>query len=272
MAMPQAKNFDGGLHGRSSSVAHGESHPLDANEPASHPARTSSRYARSSPVERVLDDFMQALLRGDRPAGHRMLREQAEAGVTAEQLLEDLVWPACSTLDGWSRRDQISAVHLHCATLLLRQLSHALGEALPHRPSRGRTILVTSGPKPLEELAAEVFVDLAEADGFDVVFLGGGVESDDAFEEIGKRLPDFVISYAAAGTDAARLRRLLHALETQRPVPGLRVGVGGGVFSRAPGLADELGIDLQGDSPFDLLAALRTVAGAARRPGSARAA
>jgi hypothetical protein len=55
----------------------------------------------------------------------------------------------------------------------------------------------------------------------------------------------------------------------QDPVPGLRIGVGGGVFERVPGLADEIGAHFAADSPFDMLAALQQAA--ERAPGAARA-
>jgi methanogenic corrinoid protein MtbC1 len=210
---------------------------------------------------------------GDRSACRDQVRESLADGNDTIETLERLVWPACTIIDGWSRRDQIDAVHQHCATMLLLQIVQRLEPMLARRPSRCRLVMVSSGQKPLEELAAEVFAGLAEADGFDVLFLGGGVESDDLFAAIGRRTPDFVVSYAAAGQDAPRLRRLLNALKEQDPVPGLRIGVGGGVFTRAPGLAEELGVDFSADTPFDLLEALRRVAEATpSKPNRARAA
>jgi methanogenic corrinoid protein MtbC1 len=233
--MPQATDFDGGLD-RPNGTPRGESQ--------------STRDAR-------LHRLLVLLMQGDRVGCRDFLRERLNDGRSPLDILEEDLWPACSLIDGLSRRDRIGAVHAHCATLLLGHLVQRVEMGLARRQPRFRSVLVTSGQKPLEELAAEIFAGLAEADGFDIVFLGGGVESDDMFGEIGSRSPDFVVSYAAAGQDAARLRRLLGSLRDQKPVPGLRIGVGGGVFSRAPGLGEELGVDFEGDSPFDLLEALR---------------
>ena len=286
--MPQAKDFDGGLDRPIGSSRGGtesarpESFDNDAH--ASNDARRGlpccersakpcSRCQERTKPQRELERFITLLMQGDRVGCRDFVREQLADGRTALEVLEQLVWPACSIIDGWSRRDRIGAVHQHCATVLLSQLVQRLEAGIPRKPSRCRQVLVASGPKPLEEVAAEIFAGLAEADGFEVVFLGGGVESDDMFEEIGARAPSFVVSYAASGPDAARMRRLLTALREQKPVPGLRIGAGGGVFSRAPGLAEELGVDFTGDSPFDLLEALRREASAApARSKGARAA
>jgi methanogenic corrinoid protein MtbC1 len=262
--MPQANDFDGG-HIRPTGT--------ERTGPESRRSNGDARNCDFAEPHRDLERFVDRLMRGDRIGCRDFVREWLNDGRTASEVLERLLWPACSVLDGWSRRDQISAVHLHCATVLLSQLVQRIEAALPRRASRCRQVMVASGQSPLEELAAEMFAGIAEADGFDVVFLGGGVESDDLFAEIGRRRPGFVISYAGAGSDAARLRRLLKSLHEQKPVPGIRVGAGGGVFRRAPGLAEELGVDFSGDSPFDLLEALRREAEAFQgRSRGARAA
>ncbi len=234
--MPQA--FDG-PHGHSSS-------------------NSRSRHAsqKSAPS---LARFTERLIAGDRIGCRDILREYITHGNDALQALTELAWPACAAIDELSRRDQIASVHEHAGLLLLTQLVQRLECGLTKMPSRCREVLVTSGRAASEELAGEIFAGVAEADGFDVLFLGGGVESDDLYAELGRRSPDFVVSFAGAGADAPRLRRLLDAVRRQDPVPGLRIGVGGGVFGRVPGLADEIGAHFSADSPFEMLDALRRI-------------
>jgi methanogenic corrinoid protein MtbC1 len=230
MAMPQA------FHGNSGHYPHG---------------------SRASNIESDLERFLGLLMEGDRVGCRDLLREFIAAGHDAHAAMERLAWPACDAVYKLSREDQISSVHEHAALTLLTQLVQRLECGLAKRPARCKTIIVTSGRSQAEELAAEIFAGIAEADGFDVVFLGGGVESDDLFAEAGRRRPAFVVSFACAGADAPRLRRFIDANRRQTPVPGLRVGVGGGVFERVPGLAEEIGADLIADSPFDMLEAVR---------------
>ncbi len=212
-----------------------------------------------------LEQFIKLLVAGDRVGCRDFLREYIAEGYDSQQAFETLVWPACATIDQLSRKDQILPIHEHAAMMLLAQLVQRLECGLVKHPARCRQVIVTSGRSPSEELAAEIFAGLAEADGFDVVFLGGGVESDDLFAEVGRRLPEFVVSFAAAGSDAPRLRRLIDAVRRQDPVPGLQIGVGGGVFERVPGLAEEIGAHFSGDTPFDMLEALRRAATTAGR-------
>ncbi len=229
---------------------------------------------KSASAERWFERFFDRLTAGDRVACRDILREYLESGHETLHALRNLIWPSCALIETLSRRDQISAVHEHCATVLLTQLVQRLECALPKSPARCRCVVVTSGRAPVEELAAEIFAGLAEADGFDVVFLGGGVESDDLFAEVGARQPSFVVSFAGCGSDAPRLRRFIDATRAQTPVIGLRIGVGGGVFTRAPGLAEEIRADFTADTPFEMLQSLRAAvnAPAARVVGRNRAA
>lgn len=212
-----------------------------------------------------LERFVRALIDGDRAACRNIVARELASGRSARELLEDLAWPACTLLDGLLRRDAIGGVAAHTATLLLGQMVERIGARLERVRRQGparsavaapRRVLVFSGPAPLEELAANLFVLIAESEGFVPHFLGGGVESDELFAEIGRQRPAAVVGYAVAAADGPRIRRLLRGIAEQDPVRGLRVGGGGGLFNRVPGLAEELGLHFGGESPFDLLDAL----------------
>jgi methanogenic corrinoid protein MtbC1 len=208
----------------------------------------------------TLEQFTERLIHADRVGCRDLLRDFLSEGHDARDALERFIWPACAAIDRLSRQDQIAPVHEHGAIVLLAQLVQRLECGLSKHPARCREVVVTSGRAPIEELAAEIFAGIAEADGFDVVFFGGGVESDDLFAEVTRRRPACVVSFAAAGPDAPRLRRLIDAVRRQDPVPGLRIGVGGGVFERVPGLAEEIGADFFADNPFAMLDELRRAA------------
>ena len=221
---------------------------------------------RAPRLSNDLEQFVDRLIHGDRVGCRDLLREYVAAGHDAQDALEHLAWPACALIDQLSRKDQIAPIHEHAAVILLAQLVQRLECGLAKHPARCRLVIVTSGRAPSEELAAEIFAGIAEADGFDVLHLGGGVESDALFAEIGRRHPEFVVSFAAAGPDAPRLRRLIDAVRRQGPVPGLQIGVGGGIFERVPGLGDEIGAHFEGDSPFDMLVSLQRASQGLRTP------
>jgi hypothetical protein len=215
----------------------------------------------SSRTSRELERFVRLLIQGDRVGCRDLLREYLDGRTEQERdatsALRDLAWPACAALDALARRDQIGTAEEHSATVLLAQLVQRIECGLAKRSARCKLVVVATGPRSTEELAGEIFSGLAEADGFDILFLGGGVESDELFAQIAARRPAYFVSFAASGPDAPRLRRLITAVHTQDPVPGLRLGVGAGVFERAQGLGEEIGADFEANSPFDMLSELQ---------------
>jgi hypothetical protein len=219
----------------------------------------------SRELQAPLERFARALIDGDRAGCRDIVARELASGRLPRDLLESLAWPACTLLEGLSRRDAIGSVAGHAATLLLGQMTERIGSRLErarrlvgHSSAHAEAlrVLVFSGPAPLEELAANIFVLLAESQGFVPHFLGGGVESDELFAAIGRERPAAVVGYAVAAADGPRIRRLLRMLAEHEPVRGLRVGGGGGLFNRVPGLAEELGLHFGGESPFDLVEAL----------------
>ena len=61
---------------------------------------------------------------------------------------------------------------------------------------------------------------------------------------------------ASSASDAPGIREIIDTIRTIDSRPALQVVVGGGVFRRAPGLAEEIGADLWADDPADLRIAL----------------
>ena len=118
---------------------------------------------------------------------------------------------------------------------------------------RRQRISMFCGPSETEELAGQLVADLLEADGYEVTFAGGGVANDEIREELTQREPDILLLFASSAKDAPFIRELIDGVRENGGYPDLQIVVGGGIFNRAPGLAEEIGADLHAASPRDLL-------------------
>jgi hypothetical protein len=59
--------------------------------------------------------------------------------------------------------------------------------------------------------------------------------------------------FAAGASDAPRIRQLIDTIHAIRATPGMPIICGGGVFNRAPGLAEEIGADGVATDPVSLV-------------------
>ena len=82
---------------------------------------------------------------------------------------------------------------------------------------------------------------------------GGGVANDEILAEVGQSVPDVLLMFASSNRDAPNIRVLIDTIRDVAACPNMQIVVGGGIFNRAPGLAEEIGADMAASSPSDLL-------------------
>lgn len=200
--------------------------------------------------------FFNALVSGDRRTARQVIDELLNAETSAEQILAELFWPTLEQIQGLHRNDQISDLAHHYATRLLRSLVDQMQLRLQTSELRGRTVLLVCGPDEPEELAAQMAADLLEAKGFSVYFAGGGVANDEIISQIGELKADVLCIFAALPRTVPFARLLIDHLHDVGVCPKLQIAVGGGVFNRAEGLAEEIGADVWARTPQELVQVL----------------
>jgi len=198
--------------------------------------------------------LLESLIHGDRPDARRVIESAANGGLSPAEIISDLYWPTYETVEKLFRNDQLSTLGYHTATRLLRVLTDqtAAGLEVPAAPNQ-RTVLAVCGPNDADELGAQMAVDLLEANGFRMTFTGGGIPMDEVLGHIHQNRPDAVLMFASAPGDLPEIRRLIDTVREIGACDGMQLVVGGGVFNRAEGLAEEIGADLWAEDPLELV-------------------
>ncbi len=200
--------------------------------------------------------FFTSLISGHRTATRQIVHELMESDCPAEKILARLFWPTLEHLQKLYRADQLAELAHNYATRLMRELIHQLQPCLEQSPRRNKNLLLVCGSEESEELAGQMACDLLEADGYNVYFAGGGVANDEIVNEIGQMDTDILVIFGAVPGTVPPTRLLIDRLHAIGVCPKLQIVVGGGVFNRADGLAEEIGADLWAKDPTDLIKAL----------------
>jgi MerR family transcriptional regulator, light-induced transcriptional regulator len=193
--------------------------------------------------EDVLVRYLQALLQGDRKTCRSVVEETLQTGIPANSVYLYLIWPVMSEIERLMRMDRITVVQEHLATRINRTIVDQLQNKLPRRPARHKKAAVCCAREELQELGAQMIVDLFESDGWQVRFLGGGLGNDDIFAFINEYAPDVLLVYGTTPKQAPDVRRLIDRVKTVNAWPDMRIIVSGGLFNRAEGLWEEIGAD-----------------------------
>lgn len=233
--------------------------------------------------EVLIERFFTALISGNRTAARGVVDELLQADVPADKIMSRLFWPTLEQIQSLYRHDQMSDLAHHYATRLLRSLADQMQLRLEQKERRNKKVLLVCGPEESEEIGAQMTADFLEADGYDVHFVGGGVANDEIVSQLGEINADVLVVFGVTPSTVPFTRLLIDRLHDIGVCPKIQIAVGGGVFNRADGLAEEIGADVWAKEPEEMVTALaakpdqrmasdqRTV-GRKRRSGSAKSA
>jgi methanogenic corrinoid protein MtbC1 len=178
-------------------------------------------------TELLIERLFQALISGDRLGARSITNEPLEEGVKAEEVVTQVLWPCYDLIDRLHRSDQITRLAHHLGTRLLRSMVDQLSLQYEQKPDRGRSIFAFSGPTDADELAGQM-------------------------AQVGEMQPDILLIFASAPSDLPQIRQLIDTIREIGSCTDVQIVVGGGVFNRADGLAEEIGADLWADDPLQL--------------------
>lgn len=230
-------------------------HPVVAGGTAA--GRTHHRGTPTMSYELLTERLFEVLINGDRAGARRLLEEMRGARLQSGTVLSDIYWPTYEMVERLHRNDQLTALSYRLATRLLRVMVDQTAATLAHAPRNGRAIFASCGPSDGDELGAQIAVDLLESHGYHMTFSGGGIAGDEILAQVQETKPNILLMFCSAPADLPHIRAMIDRIREIGACPNLQIVVGGGVFNRAEGLAEEIGADLWAASPMELVDILR---------------
>jgi len=204
----------------------------------------------------LLERYFTTLISGNRLDARQIVDELLQAECPAESILSKLVWPTLDRVQTLYRNDQLSDLAHHYATRLMRHQVDQLQLRLEQQDRIGRKVMFICGPEESEELGAQIACDLLEAAGHDMFFVGGGVANDELVAQLADIAADVVVVFGVVPSTVPFTRQLIDRIHDLDLYPRVQIVVGGGVFNRADGLAEEIGADLWASDPDSLVQAI----------------
>lgn len=203
--------------------------------------------------EAILEQYLSSLLSGDRKACRGAIEHALQTGMPANLVYVDIIWPIMVEVEQLWRCDRITPAEEHLATRINRTIVDQLQNKLPRRPAKDKRIAICCAEQELQELGAQMMADLFESDGWDVKFLGGGLNNEDILAFVHEYSPDILLIYGTAPKQAPSVRHLIDTVRDINAWPEMRIMVSGGLFNRAEGLWEEIGADLFAPTALEAL-------------------
>ncbi|MBL0926954.1 MAG: cobalamin B12-binding domain-containing protein [Phycisphaerales bacterium] len=204
-------------------------------------------------ADQFVEPLFEALINGDRTASRRIIDQAQSKGLSPETVVAEVFWPTYEMVDRLYRQDQLTTLAHHLATRLLRTLTDQAASRFTRQSANGKTVFAFCGPTDADELGGQMATDLLEASGYTISYAGGGIATDEILATVQENRPDVLLMFASAPSDLPGIRSLIDQLREIGACDRIQIVVGGGVFNRAEGLAEEIGADLWAGSPFELV-------------------
>jgi methanogenic corrinoid protein MtbC1 len=211
-------------------------------------------------TELFIEGLFPLLITGNRVEARRFVQETIVSGTTPEDLVAQGYWSLLHSINSLYRNDKLTCIAHRFSTRLLRSLVDQAQAKYTQKDRCSRSILMFCGSSEGDDLTGQIMADLAEADGYEVRFGGGGVAADEILAEVGEHRPDILLLFGSGASDAPHIRQIIDTVRSVGSCPNTQIAVGGGVFARATGLAEEIGADLWADDPYEMLERLHNEA------------
>jgi MerR family transcriptional regulator, light-induced transcriptional regulator len=209
-------------------------------------------------LEQAYTGFMKAIRAGDRRGAFDVVDRARTAGIPVSALYVEVFQPVLREVGRLWQENQMSVAEEHLATGITQAAMASIyaREIAVGGRTAGPTVLAATAEPEEHVVGLRMVCDMLEADGWDVIYLGGSVPEADLAEMVRRRQPDVVALGVTLVAHIPRLRNMIDTVRAVVPASGPVVMVGGRPFLEDPDLARRTGADLVA---LDAVDAVRTL-------------
>lgn len=201
-------------------------------------------------------EYLEALRRGDARTALRVVDGLIDAGLSFDELCEEVFRPALYEIgDLWERRE-ISVADEHLASAIAETVLACVG-SFSSAPLEARPrVLVCSTQDEAHALGARMVGETFAAADWSVQYLGASTPVDAIASAVVERGVDVL---ALSTTMSHNLPIAAETVEAVRAVaPHVKIVVGGQAYAGNPSRAEQVGADLYAEGLRDMIAAVES--------------
>lgn len=207
--------------------------------------------AAASAVERAVPArdgvpaaYLDAIVSGNRQRAFRVVDDALAAGMDLRALYIDVFQPAMREIGRLWQENAITVADEHLATAITQAAMARLYDRLfAGAPEEGPLLVAACIDSERHEVGLRMVCDILEMDGWDTVFLGATVPTEDLVKMICDRRPDVVALSVSLRPHVGRVEAAIREIRERCPARPV-IAVGGRPFAEEPELAQRVGADL----------------------------
>ena len=174
--------------------------------------------------ETTYDQYLAALLAGNRAECARIVQDLVSAGTQVKQLYTDLFQRSQYRVGELWEHQHISVAIEHLATAITERMLSLVHSMVLSGSQRDRTIIVACVADEYHQLGGRMIADFCELRGWRAPFLGANTPLADLLQLIAQRRPDLLGLSLSIYFNLPSLIKVLDAVSSQYPDLPILVG------------------------------------------------
>jgi MerR family transcriptional regulator, light-induced transcriptional regulator len=195
------------------------------------------------PLVRLLEHYLELLLKGDRHSAGKMIIEAVDNGINVKDIYLHVFQSSLYEIGRLWQENKITVAQEHYCTAATQLIMSQLYPYISKTEKTGRVLVATSVSKELHEIGVRMVADFFEMDGWSTFYLGANTPTESIIETIITNKADLLIISATISSNIGEVMELIRNVRLCGECGDPKIIVGGYPFIVDKELWKKVGAD-----------------------------
>ncbi len=220
----------------------------DGIDNLTEPSRYRSFINADQPLVKLLEGYMELLLKGDRHSAGKMVVEAVENGISVKDVYLNVFQSSLYEIGRLWQENKITVAQEHYFTAATQLIMSQLYPYISKTEKTGRVLVATSVSKELHEIGVRMVADFFEMEGWKTFYLGANTPSESIIKTMINNDADLLLISATISSHIGEVVKLIKTVRSCNDCNDPRIIVGGYPFMVDNELWKKVGADGQAEN------------------------
>lgn len=209
-------------------------------QPVAHPAPNIDE---NTPLSGLANQYLEALLNGDRHAAADLVVDAAEKGTPVKDIYLNVFQQSQYEIGRLWQTNRISVAQEHFCTAATQMIMSRLYPYIFSTEKIGKRLVAACVGGELHEIGVRMVADFFEMEGWDTYYMGANTPTDTIIGSISEKKADVLGLSATIAFNKSTMEDLIRLIRSTDSGKHIKILVGGYPFRQSPDLWKKIGAD-----------------------------
>ena len=211
------------------------------------PSNYTSYINEDKPLVKLLEQYLEFLLNGDRHSAGKMIIEAVDNGISVKDIYLHVFQSSLYEVGRLWQENKITVAQEHYITAATQLIMSQLYPYISNSKKTGKVLVATSVSKELHEVGVRMVADFFEMDGWNTFYLGANTPTESIIQTIISKKADLVLISATISSHISEVMDLIRTIRRCGECRDPKIIVGGYPFNVDSNLWKKVGADGQAE-------------------------